>query len=70
MSNTAEKRFDFEAWSKGHRQETIGLLKSIENQEISMDEFVGLYKALGIPRTSPAKGRGIYRFIKRVGFIK
>lgn len=70
MSNADEKRFDFEAWSRGHRQETVGLLKSIENQVISMDEFVGRYKALGIARTSPAKGRGIYRFIKKVGFIK
>lgn len=68
--NTEEKRFDFETWSKGHRPETVQFLKSIENQEISMDEFVGLYKALGIERTSPAKGRGIYRFIKKVGFIK
>lgn len=70
MTSTEEKKFDFEVWSKGHRAETMGLLKSIENQEISMDEFIGLYKALGVPRTSPSKGRGIYRFIKKVGFIK
>lgn len=69
MSST-EQTFDFEVWSKGHREETVNFLRSIAGKQIAMDEFVGFYKALGIARTSPAKGRGIYRFLKRVAFIK
>lgn len=66
---TDENRATFEIWIDAHRKETATLIKSLEGQEISESEFIAKYKSLGIARTSPAKGKGIYRFLRKVGFI-
>lgn len=64
-----EKKIPFNKWIALHRPETAGLIISMYGEQVSEEEFLAEYKALGIPRTSPAKGKGIYRFLVRGGYL-
>lgn len=52
------------------RPETANLIRYCEGKSITPEVFLSQYKGLGISKTSPAKGKNIYKFLKKVGYIK
>lgn len=70
MSEEKNKKvFVFEEWAEGHRPETVLYLKSLRATTVSLDDFIRGYKKLGLLRTSPSKGRGLYKYLVKVGYF-
>lgn len=66
-----EQTFNLKEWSeRTHRPETTALLLELAGHEMGEAAFILKYKALGLTRMSPAKGRGLYRFLVRKGIIR
>ena len=56
--------------TKPHRPEIEAYIKSLWGKTVSEEEFIAGYKALGLPRTQPAKGRGIYKYLVSLGHVQ
>lgn len=57
-------------WILRHRPEVQAFLASVEGMEMDQSSFVARFTELGLPRTAPSKGRRIFDFLVRVGFIR
>lgn len=62
--------FDINKYTARMRPETASMIRYCEGKNIELAVFLSQYKGLGISKTSPAKGKNIYKFLKKVGYIK
>ncbi len=54
---------------KKHRPEIEAYIETCRGKAVSCEQFVAGYKALGLPRTAPTKGRMLYKFLIETGVI-
>lgn len=52
-----------------HRPEIDAYIEACRGHAMSVEDFIIGYRALGLPRTSPAKGRVLYKWLTRTGVI-
>lgn len=60
-----KKIFDWEKAKESNSSAGLELLRKTHDKDISEEEFVSLYKALGLSQHPPSRGRYKYRRLKR-----
>ncbi len=69
LATTNEERLEGVVQKCSQRPRVQAYIFSIQGMTLTQEQFINGYKALGLPRTSPAKGRGLYKFLVEENFI-
>jgi len=70
MTKYSDNLASFTEWLLKNRPEVQALIASIEGNEMSQGEFVTRFTELGIPRLAPSKGRNMFNFLVKIGYLR